>query len=137
MIGTVCYHDEPCSDEDRLFQITAFRTFSKTATWNTVRDILGRHPVLDDLADGAFVGALDQARKRNGGLYTGAFILCATDAYGQPAKHRNHVELFRHMFLNDQLGRRLLDATSLREVYRLLHGYRLWVTSCPTRLPST
>jgi hypothetical protein len=125
MIRDVCYHDEPCTDEDRLFQITAFRTFSKTGTWQTVRDILGRYPVLDDLADGSFGNALDQARQRNGGLYTGAFILCATDAYGQSAKHRNHVELFRHMFLHDQLGRRLRAVGSLRAVHELLHGYPL------------
>jgi hypothetical protein len=85
MIRDVCYHGEPCSDEDRLFQIIAFRTFSKTATWETVRDILCRYPALDDLADGSFANALDAARQRNGGLYTGAFILCATDAYGQSA----------------------------------------------------
>jgi hypothetical protein len=121
----VCYHDEACTGEDRLFQITAFRTFSKTATWQAVRDILGRYPVLDDLADGSFTSALDQARQRNGGLYTGAFILCATDAYGQSAKHRNHVELFRHMFLHDRLGARLAEAGSLRAVYDLLHGYPL------------
>jgi hypothetical protein len=125
MIRDVCYHSEPCSDDDRLFQIAAFRTFSKTATWRTIRDILGRYPILDDLADGAFTSALDQARQRNGGLYTGAFILCATDAYGQSSKHRNHVELFRHMFLHDQLGARLLEAKSLREIYGLLHGYPL------------
>ena len=125
MIRDVCYHDEPCTPEDRLFQIVAFRTFSKTVTWQAVRDVLGRYPVLDNLADGSFTSALDQARQRNGGLYTGAFILCATDAYGQSAKHRNHVELFRHMFLHDQLGQRLLDARSLRDVYGLLHGYPL------------
>jgi hypothetical protein len=125
MIRDVCYHDEPCTAEDRLFQITAFRTFSKTATWTAVRGILGRYPTLDDLADGSFTSALDQARQRNGGLYTGAFILCATDAYGQSSKHRNHVELFRHMFLHDQLAAKLLEAKSLREVYGLLHGYPL------------
>jgi hypothetical protein len=110
MIRDVCYHGEDCSPEDRLFQITAFRTFSKTETWVTVRGILGRYPILDDLADGSFTQALDEARARNGGLYTGAFILCATNAYGQSAKHRNHAELFRHMFLADGLGTRLLGA---------------------------
>jgi alpha-glutamyl/putrescinyl thymine pyrophosphorylase clade 1 len=125
MIRDVCYHDEPCADEDRVFQIVAFRTFSKTATWHAVHDALGRYPTLEDLADGSFTSGLDQARLRNGGLYTGAFILCANDAYGQSAKHRNHVELFRHMFLHDRLGARLLGATSLREVYDLLHGYPL------------
>jgi hypothetical protein len=125
MIRQVCYHDEPCSAEDRLFQIVAFRTFSKIETWRSVRDFLGRYPTLDDLSDASFVKALDHAKDQNGGLYTGAFILCATDAYGQGTKHHNHVELFRHMFLLDALGERLLEAKSLREVYELLHGYPL------------
>jgi hypothetical protein len=49
MIRHVCYHGEPCSPEDRLFQIVAFRTFSKIETWRSVRDFLGRYPTLDDL----------------------------------------------------------------------------------------
>src|SRR6266545_2963057 len=125
MIRDVCYHDEDCNPEDRLLQIVAFRTFSKIDTWRSVRAFLGRYPTLDDLGDGAFTNALDHARAANGGLYTGAFILCATDAYGQGLKHLNHVELFRHMFLTHDLGKRLLDAASLREVYELLHGYPL------------
>lgn len=125
MISEVCYHGEPCAPEDRLFQIVAFRTFSKIETWRSVRAFLGRYPTLDDLGDGGFAKALDHAKKKNGGLYTGAFILCATDAYGQPRKHLNHVELFRHMFLHDALGKRLLEAKLLREVYELLHEYPL------------
>jgi hypothetical protein len=125
MIREVCYHDEACSAEDRLFQIVAFRTFSKIGTWRGVRSLLGRYPTLDDLADGSFTAALNHVKTDQGGLYTGAFILCATDAYGQPAKHLNHVELFRHMFLQDQLADKLLAADSLREVYDLLHYYPL------------
>jgi 5-hmdU DNA kinase, helical domain len=125
MIREVCYHEEPCAPEDRLFQIVAFRTFSRIETWRTVRGALGRYPTLDDLADGSFTMALDHARAENGGLYTGAFILCATDAYGQSRKHLNHVELFRHMFLADSLATRLLAARSLREVYDLIHRYPL------------
>jgi alpha-glutamyl/putrescinyl thymine pyrophosphorylase clade 1 len=125
MIRNVCYHDEQCSEEDRLFQILAFRTFSKIETWCSVRDFLGHYPTLDDLGDNSFTKALEHAKQQNGGLYTGAFILCATDAYGQVRKHLNHVELFRHMFLQDALGERLLAADSLREVYSLLHSYPL------------
>lgn len=125
MIKNVCYHDESCTAEDRLFQIVAFRTFSKIETWRSVHAFLGRYPTLDDLSDGSFTKALDHARQENGGLYTGAFILCANDAYGQPLKHLNHVELFRHMFLAESLGIRLLAAGSLREVYNLLHAYPL------------
>ena len=125
MIREICYHDEPCSPEDRIFQIVAFRTFSKIDTWRSLRDYLGRHPTLDDLADGSFGEGLEQVKVRNGGLYTGAFILCAADAYGQPSKHRNHVELFRHMFLKDEMGETLQEARSLRDVYEKLHQYPL------------
>ncbi len=68
---------------------------------------------------------MDVAKTRNGKLYTGAFILCAADAYGQPSKHRNHVELFRHMFLHDNLGKVLQEAGSLQQVYEELHRYPL------------
>lgn len=125
MIRNVCYHDEPCAPEDRLFQIIAFRTFSKIETWRSVRDLLGRYPTVDDLANGSFTKALEHAKVENGGLYTGAFILCATDAYGQSLKHLNHVELFRHMFLHNELAKRLLASGTLREVYELLHAYPL------------
>ena len=125
MIREVCYHGEPCTPADRLFQITAFRTFSRPATWRTVRGILGRYPLLDDLAAGSFTRALDAARASNGGLYTGAFILCATRAYGHAAKHLNHAAMLAHMFLQDSLASQLMDAGSLREVYDLLRGYPL------------
>lgn len=125
MIREVCYHDESCTPDDHLFQIIAFRTFSKIATWRTLRGFLGRYPTLDDLASGTFGEGLEYAKQENGGLYTGAFILCAADAYGQPSKHRNHVELFRHMFLDDDLGRQLLAAASLRQIYEKLHDYPL------------
>jgi hypothetical protein len=125
MIRDVCYHDEDCTAHDRVFQIVAFRTFSRTDTWRSVRDYLGRYPTLDDLATGAFTTALDHTAATNGGLYTGAFILCATDAYGQRRKHLNHVELWRHMFLADNLADQILEAGSLRQVYDLLHGYPL------------
>ena len=125
MIQNVCYHPQPCTPEDRLFQIVAFRTFSKIETWRSVLHYLGRYPTLDDLDHGGFTEALEYAKAHNGGLYTGAFILCATDAYGQSVKHLNHVELFRHMFLKDALGEQLLRAQSLREVYDLLHNYPL------------
>lgn len=125
MIRSVCYHDEKCSPEDRLFQIIAFRTFSKIETWQSVRKFLGHYPTLDDLNNGNFTRALEHAKQQNGSIYTGAFILCATDAYRQRLKHLNHVELFREMFLLNKLGNKLLAAKSLREIYNLLHEYPL------------
>lgn len=123
LIREVCYHDEPCSPEDRLFQIVAFRTFSHIPTWQSLRRYLGHYPTIADLRSTRFSQGLEQAKADNGKLYTGAFILCASNYYGRAAKHLNHVELFRHMFLADQLGRKLLTAPSLEAVYHLLHAY--------------
>lgn len=125
MIRSVIYHDEPATPEDRLFQIVAFRTFSRPQTWESLRAYLGHYPTLNDLADGSFSQALNHAKQLNGGLYTGAFILCATNAYGQPAKHLNHVELFRQMFLHEELGAWLLGAGSLKAIYDRLHQFPL------------
>ncbi|EDK72534.1 conserved hypothetical protein [candidate division TM7 genomosp. GTL1] len=125
MIRNVCYHDEACSPDDRLFQIVAFRTFSKLETWEVVHDFLGRYPTLTDLASGTFTKALEYAKQQNGALYTHAFILCAADAYGKKRKHLNHIELFRHMFLADGLGKKLQNANSLQQIYGLLHAYPL------------
>lgn len=125
LIRHVTYHGESCSAEDRLFQIVAFRFFSRIETWRAIRRFLGRYPTLRELANGSFTDALEYARRTNGGLYTGAFILCANNAYGQLLKHLNHVELLRHMFLREQLGNQLLTARSLRDIYQLLHAYPL------------
>ncbi len=125
MIRQVIYNDQPSTPEDKLFQIVAFRTFSKESTWESAKDYLGHYPTLQDLANDEFTKALEYAKEQNGGLYTGAFILCANNAYRQPAKHLNHVELFRHMFLTDNLAEQLLAAPSLEAIYHLLHKYPL------------
>lgn len=125
LIRNVAYHREHCSPEDRLFQILAFRLFSKVETWDAVHNFLGHTPVIADLRDGAFARALDHVRLVTGRLYTGAFILCATKAYGHELKHHNHVDLLRHMFVKDRLGARLLEAKSLRSLYELLRTYPL------------
>lgn len=125
MIRRVIHNNQPCTPSDKLFQIVAFRMFSKEQTWETAKEFLGHYPTLADLANGAFTKALAHAKEKNDKLYTSAFILCATNAYGQPAKYLNHIELFRHMFLVDDLASKLLAATSLREIYSLLHAYPL------------
>ena len=126
MVREVCYSKEKCKPEDILFQITAFRTFSRIETWERLREILGHSPNLEDLASGDFERALSRMRQSGETLYTGAFILCANDAYGRGFKHLNHIELFRHMFLIDDVATELLMASSLEAVYHILHRYPLY-----------
>lgn len=125
LIRNIVYGDEGVNEEDLLFQIVAFRFFSNIATWKSAQDLLGHSPRLHDLESGLFEKALALIKQRNGNLYTGAFILCATNAYGRPLKYQNHIELFRDMFLRSHLASRILRAKSLKGLYETLHTFPL------------
>src|SRR6266540_1015842 len=126
MIRDVAYEYDPGSTaRDRIFQIVAFRTFSNIQTWRGVKDELGGTPRLEHLRNGAFERALDQIKAANGGLYTGAFILCANKAFGFDEKHRNHVGLFKYMFLDNACAERALQAPSFEAVVELLESFPL------------
>ena len=125
MIRSVACCEQHDSVADRLFQIVAFRTFSHIEVWDGLTKVLGTRPSLWTLKSGDFESALDAVKRERGGLYTGAFILCATKAFGFDEKHRNHVALFKHMFLQMNAAERLMSATSLEEVVRILEGFPL------------
>ena len=125
LIREVAYHPVKNAPADRIFQIVAFRTFSKPETWMDVIAQLGRAPTLDDLSSGRFEEALTRLKRRGIGLYTGAFILCATKAFGFDEKHRNHVALFKKMFLDCGVAKKIESAKSLKEVVDLLESFPL------------
>jgi hypothetical protein len=125
LIAEVAYGKDAGDFADRAFQIVAFRTFSNISTWEGVRSRLGRAPRLNDLASGAFERALGEIKAHNGGLYTGAFILCANKAFGFDEKHQNHVALFKRMFLEGHLDRAIAGANSLEQVVQALQSFPL------------
>lgn len=124
MIKDVAYMEEG-DFADRALRIVAFRTFSNMATWEGVKAELGRELRLADLESGQFERALETVKAENGGLYTGAFILCANKAYGFDEKHRNHVALWTEMFGPGRLAQRLEAAKDLETVVKLLEGFPL------------
>jgi hypothetical protein len=125
LIRDVAYSAVDDRVNDRIFQIVAFRTFSKIETWSTVTQILGHQPRICDLTNRQFQVALDESKRTNGGLYTGAFILCANNAFGYTEKHLNHIALWNKMFVQDKLAPKIRAAKSLNEVYQLLREYPL------------
>lgn len=102
---------------DILFQIIAFRLFSKNETWQGLIERLGHAPLLEDLASGAFGDALEELPRP---IYTSAFILCAASPYGIMPKHRTHEALLRDMFFDRKMAPQLLNAPSLEAVVKLL-----------------
>ena len=81
------------------------------------------NPTPRDLDLGKFRQALELAESKNGKLYTHAFIVAPVQTYGQAKKYLGHIELLKDMFINQQLGEKLLTAKSLHEIYDLLHSF--------------
>ncbi|MEJ8860157.1 nucleotide kinase domain-containing protein [Variovorax robiniae] len=126
LIKEVAYGENPLSTpEDRVFQIVAFRMFSNIRTWQEVTRLLGGAPRISHLRSGDFLRVLDQVKVEKGGLYTGAFILCANKAFGFDEKHRNHVALFRHMFVDQQCASRVIETPSMQALVALLQSFPL------------
>jgi hypothetical protein len=126
LIKQVIYSDQRRTPEDLLFQIVTFRLFSRESTWEGLRHLLGRAPLLDDLASGDFEKAIVELKEAQSPIYTNAFILCANDAYGRGSKVPNHAELLKDMFLYHDLAGDLLKADSLQSVFNLLRTYPLY-----------
>lgn len=107
--------------EDVFLRITLFRLFSKESTWEALEQATGG--VRRDTLDVDRLGAMLDDLRRDGPIYTAAFILCAHNAYGYRVKHRNHLELVRRMFAPGALGVDLARANSLAEVYDALRAW--------------
>lgn len=126
LIKDVIYSGQKRSAADIFFQIIAFRIFSREQTWEGLKTLLGHAPLIDNLTNDSFKQALIELKVTQSPIYTNAFILCATDAYGQGKKHLNHVELFKDMFLVHDLAKDLMTATNLHQIYEILHTYPLF-----------
>lgn len=126
LIHDVIYSSQTRSPADVLFQIVTFRLFSRESTWEGLKRLLGRAPLLDDLANNGFEKAIVELKDTQSPIYTNAFILCANDAYGRGSKALNHVELLKDMFLYHDLAGDLQKADSLKAVFDLLRVYPLY-----------
>ena len=123
LIRDVIYSEPALAPEELLLQIVIFRLFSKPETWELLE--AGGGVDRDALYSGRLGELLDLAVARGQKLYTGAFILCATRAYGFPRKHRNHLALLEEMMRPGGLSRSVATAGSLHDVYEALHRYPL------------
>jgi hypothetical protein len=124
LIRNVIYADGDYSADDVLLRIVLFRLFSKPSTWELLERRLGDVKA-SDFSTERYASVLDAAFASGTKLYTGAFILCATRAFGHDRKHRNHLALLEAMLRPGGLSLRLARATSLRDLYQALSEYPL------------
>ncbi|MEM6997667.1 MAG: nucleotide kinase domain-containing protein [Patescibacteria group bacterium] len=121
LLTDVLYADDvPNEPRAQLFRALVFRFFSKPETWIYLENSVGQ--ITDSAFDKqTFVAALDDLKSSGQSIYTGAFILCANNAFDAASKHANHAELFSRIASGeyDTLDR-ILSAESLQQVYEAL-----------------
>lgn len=117
-------YGDPSADADDIFlRVVLHRLFSRPSTWDLLQDQVGAINARTFDTD-AYGEVLDHALQQGRRIYTNAFILCATPAYGFDRKHRNHLALLRAM-LADGVPDRVATADSLHAVYLELRSWPL------------
>jgi 5-hmdU DNA kinase, helical domain len=123
LIRDVIYGPSDLTNDDLLVRIVLFRLFSRPATWRALEERLG--PIGRTTLRGRRLPATLAELHATGPIYTNAFILCATKAYGHDRKYLNHLELVRHMLRGGHLQRSIARARSLKSVYEVLRSFPL------------
>jgi hypothetical protein len=123
LIRDVIYGAPDLEAEDLITRIVLFRLFSRPATWRALEQQLG--PIRAATALGGKIGDVLEDLRSAGPIYTNAFILCATKAYGHERKHLNHLALVRDMLGPGRLVPDVEKARTLQEVYTALVRFPL------------
>ncbi len=109
------------SAEDTLLRIILFRLFSKIDTWKLLKSAHGRLSV-KSFDPAALDQTLERALSQGQTIYTNAFILSMSQAFGCRRKHQNHLLLVNRM-MQDGLAQKVVRARRLDDLYRMLIEY--------------
>lgn len=112
------------SAEDQVLRIVLFRLFSRPQTWELLCSAHG-DVTLESFINGGYEDTLNRAFESGTRIYTSAFILCATPAYGYQRKHSNHLALLGEMLRPGGLSQAVAKANSLKELVAALREYPL------------
>jgi hypothetical protein len=119
----VAYGSPSFGREDIFVRVLLHRLFSRTATWTLLDEAAGGLTA-STFDPAGLSDVLDEALASGQKLYTSAFILCATPAFGHPRKHGNHLALVNAM-LDAGVPERIEAARGLSDVYEELRAWPL------------
>lgn len=123
LIRDVIYDEPDLDTPDLIARIVLFRLFSRPATWRALERRLG--PIRARTLTDDELGSTLEALRLRGPIYTNAFILCATKAYGHERKYLNHIALVQDMLGAGGLPASIERARSLKQVYTALSQFPL------------
>lgn len=123
LIQHAAYGESDVDEADLFLRVVLHRLFSRPETWELLEASFGRIDAAG-FDPGLYDAVLERAHRSGHKLYTGAFILCASPAFGHSRKHRNHLALVDAM-LSAGVPNRVAQASSLRGVYEELRSWPL------------
>jgi hypothetical protein len=119
LIREVLYRGEQTSEEI-FFRTLLFKFFNRIETWEEFKARIG-WPTWRDFDVERYAGVLDLLMARGTTVYSAAYIM-PSPPFGSSRKHRNHLQLLRHM-IEDGAPTRVEQARSLREVFETIRSY--------------
>lgn len=123
LIRHVIYRDDlPQGPAEIVFRILLFKLFNKIETWQLLERTLG--PLTFEAYRFADVDRiLSGAMARGERIYSAAYIMPpGSSAFGQKAKHQNHLKLLEQM-MAERLPDRLVSARTMQEGFALLRDF--------------
>ena len=123
LIRNVIYRDDlPSSAHEIFFRILIFKLFNKIETWELLEQSLG--PItFEDYRFSSYDKILAQAMRDGQRIYSAAYIMPpGGSAFGQPAKHQNHLLLLERM-MKDRLPERLAQTPTMQQGFEKLRAY--------------
>jgi hypothetical protein len=109
------------SAEEVFFRTILFKLFNRVETWELLCAGLGAPPAWQGFDIERYARLLDKAMLRGERLYSAAYIM-PSPPFGNPRKHRNHLQLLDRM-MRDGAPRSVACAPSLQTVYETLLSY--------------
>jgi hypothetical protein len=116
LISHVIYEGSQTVDEV-FFRTLLFKIFNRIDTWEYLCEHVGT-PSSARFSVDEYAKHLDVAMNEKRKLYSAAYIM-PSPAFGNPRKHRNHLELLAKM-LSEGLPSKIAKAKSLKQVFELL-----------------
>ncbi len=121
LIRHVIYDGEQ-APEEVFFRSILFKLFNKIETWELLSAELGRIS-FEDYSYHRYDQILTNARAAKLPIYSAAYIMpSGKRAFGDQAKHRNHLRLLEWL-MRDQVAFRIADASTMQQAFDILRSY--------------
>ncbi len=114
--------DLPTTPREIFFRILLFKLFNKVETWELLEQSFG--PItFEGYHFARYDEVLARAMRDGRRIYSAAYIMPpGGSAFGQPAKHQNHLLLLERM-MEDRLPERLAQTYTMQEGFEKLRAY--------------